>query len=497
MHHLFSQHYESWVQIPDPCAKYFIRVWQDGLYTGTHPEWSYCPMSIQTLAKMWKSFKSTSPKQDHGKPQRRALMSIARRRISDLEKAEFGALPQSNSESQWDTYFANLESSAVRYRAALIHALTAAVSTQHQDVPHAQIEKYSAEYAIDSMRIGYTARELYVRAGTGILDPAGLKSALPHSERVAGLLSHLSEPSPKEFIVATDLVSTEGAISRALGKKLAQAKLARVHDCAPGSHLADLDGRFVAVTRCYATHSVSAFQLHRSECKAILHHRLSLIRRKNINLSNSARVFLAHDPVGKGWKHTYQKTSITNHFHKLEHRLEADAFVEAMESSDDEPHVGIRIMCDALDRLAGKSWPDFCSQVYTAQLRRELRRRLVIGIRVAQERPMQRLPSPSWLQYVTEGEQSIDFRLLASEIRRDPIHSDELFAKRIDSVLNSSLSFTTQHDIRDFLKLAKGIRNLEVHSLVWPTHLQYVAAFLSKVMLVTFDLLSYERRRDA
>jgi hypothetical protein len=67
----------------------------------------------------------------------------------------------------------------------------------------------------------------------------------------------------------------------------------------------------------------------------------------------------------------------------------------------------------------------------------------------------------------------------------------------MDSVVSAHFPFSTQHDIRDFLEIAKGIRNCEVHSLVWPNHLMHVASFLAKVMLVTFDLISYERLRDA
>jgi hypothetical protein len=492
MHHLFSRHYESWVQIPDESAKYFVRVWQDGLYTGTHPEWSFSPLSIQTLGKLWTFFKAPFTGPDYGRAQRKAIISIARRRITDLEQCEFSVPPQSLYENDWNEYFAISEAAASRYRSRLLLKLTTLLSDPDQATPYTSIEEISAEYAADSMRIGYTTRELYVRAGTGIIDPAGLKLSLPHPDRVAGLLKHLEQPTPKEFIVVTNLVAGGQMISNIFSKKLAEVRLTSPHDCKTGSYIALVNGRLVAITRCHATHSVSAFQLHRSQCKAVLRRRLSLIRRKNAELSESANVFLLNDPLGKGWKCELPKTALTDHFHKLEHSLDADAFVEAMESCEDEPEVAIRLLCDALDRLAGKNWPELCATIYTSHLQRELRRRMVIGIRVTKDRRLQMLQPPSWLQYVPEHEETIDFKRLAAEIRKDSIHRDELFAKRMDAVVSSTVNFSSQQDIRDLLELARGLRNSEVHSVPWPGHLMYVAVFLAKVLLVIFDLVSYE-----
>lgn len=498
MHHLFSKHYESWVQISDPYSKYFVRVWQDGLYTGTHPEWTFCPFSIPTLAKVWRVFEAPSSGSDYAKRQRKAIVSIARRRISKLDTSVFGSTPNSNSENEWRKYFSITESDTLRYRNQLFSIL---VDLHDRLTPiiayedYEDIERFSAEYAVDSMRIGYSPRELYVRAGSGIIDPAGLKATQPYKDRIAGLLEHLKQQSCKDFIVVTELTIPGVPISEGLKRKVAPAELANTHDWQSGSGLVRINNRLMAITRCVSTHSITAFHQHRFECKRILRERLSVLRRANIRLSDSVTVFLVDDPGGKGWKHTHPKTHLVNHFRKLESSLDATAFVDAMESSEDEPQIAIRILCDALDRLAGKNWPEVCAAMYTKHLRRELRRRLVIGIRVAQDRPVEKLSQPTWLQCVSDNEETIDFTRLATEIRKDKIHCDELFAKRIEAVADRNLSFSTQYDIRDFLEIARGIRNSQIHSVDWPSHLMHVACYLAKVLLVLFDLLSYESNR--
>ncbi|MCK4488126.1 MAG: hypothetical protein KAU38_15385, partial [Desulfobacterales bacterium] len=323
------------------------------------------------------------------------------------------------------------------------------------------------------------------------LDPHGLKSSQPHMERVIGLLNFIHRCETKEYIAMSKIISNK-PISNRLMSQITKMIIENPHECPEGPHLAILDTNLVALSRGYATHSISAYEQHRYLCQSILHSRQSSLRRTDLAMKNDARVYLANDANGKGWRHDAPKTNLSDHFHKIRQRIDSPSFVEALEALHDNPERSVRLLCDVFEREFGKTWPVTCSQIYIKFLNRELRRELVIGVNVKSSKKQRFLDPPKWLEGFDEKGKYISFSELANAVDIDEVHNDYLFSERVRGIDNKNYSYVTPEIISELIILAKGIRNIVVHSGVIPVQLRNPIQYLAKLLLILFDLVSYE-----
>jgi len=225
--------------------------------------------------------------------------------------------------------------------------------------------------------------------------------------------------------------------------QITKMKIENPHECPEGSHLAIMDTNLVALSRGNATHSISAYEQHRYLCQSILHNRQSSLRRTDLAIKNDARVYLADDPNGTGWRYDAPKTNPSDHFHKIRERIDSPSFVEALEVFHDNPERSVRLLCDVFEREFGKSWPSTCCQMYIKYLNRDLRRELVIGINVKSSKKHKFIYSPKWLEGVDEKDQYINFSELADAIDNDDIHNDQLFSERVRGIEDKNYSYVT------------------------------------------------------
>jgi hypothetical protein len=492
VHHLFSKHYESWVRISDQGAKYFIRVWQDGLYSATHPEWTFFPFNQATLSVLFDLFQP-GQENDFNRSQRREIQSLSRQNFTNCEKEIFGLPPESNSFDSWKEYFDECTKLSDNYWDYIRDTLVTEIQEYNGPTCHRKLNGLISEFSVEAIRRGFTARELYVRAGTGIIDPNGLKSSQSHMERVLGLINFIHRCDTKEYVTISKITSNK-PISNRLMSQITGLLIDSAHECPQGSHLARMNSELVAVSRAYSTHSVSAYEEHRYSCRSILHARQSSLRRTDLSLKNSSRVYLGEDVNGKGWRHDTPKSRLSDRFRKVRERIDSPSFIDALEALNDNPEKSVRLLCDIFEREFGKSWPNVCSEMYVDLVRRELRRQLILAINVAGNRKLETLDSPSWHEKFSNKDEYVDFMELANQIDLDDVHSDILLSERLRIIENRAYVHKTQKYITELIILAKGIRNIVVHSREIPIGIRNSIRYLAKLLLILFDLASLESR---
>jgi hypothetical protein len=165
---LSPEYYFAWRDISNDAVRYWIRLWQDGFYRGTHPEWAFNPLTLSGLGRLWPLFAATPRGRDFGGFQRHAIRVLASRRAA-FHDGKWFTCPMGSEDSEWNEYWARVSDAAPTFRAELYERLsTLLTSTDSPD--YGSISSVTAVLAGELLLMGYSGRELWNRSA-GILDP--------------------------------------------------------------------------------------------------------------------------------------------------------------------------------------------------------------------------------------------------------------------------------------------------------------------------------------
>jgi hypothetical protein len=481
---LNREYYKAWSAIGDPVPRYWIRLWQDGLHTDTPPEWTFCPLSIPCLSRLWKAFSSVPGSPDWGRPQRRAIRILAFNRRTLPDGLHFPC-PTNDTNTLWDAYWQNVEEGVPTYRADLFEEARRVLSPSDILANYVEIRNVTDALLAELLLRGYSEYELFVRAGTGILDPKGQR-AQSHAERLQGFLDHLQRGSTSEFVVWTEILRHGQPLSQVMSRRIAGRELSSPLEWQSGMGFVRTGGRAFAVMRCAATHSITASLHHRFACTDELRSRSAKLGLPGLKLAEVSQVSLVLAPDRPSWKHSPRRTTAFRNFGRPYPIIESEAFSAALEAIDDDPEEAIHLLCDAFERQLGSAWPVPAGRSYRRSLRRSLARSLLSAIKETRERWKEDNEArPAWLIGLPV-DVPLDFSHLARTIRSSEIHADELLAQRLELVACNNTRYLSSNSIVAWLYLARGIRNREVHSGTWPPDLRSVAWFLGRVLINTF-----------
>jgi hypothetical protein len=434
-----TDYYRAWLGVEDPLIRYWIRLWQDGLHSGTHPEWTFSPLDIPCLGRFWEVFRAVPGRPDWGRSQRRAIRTLVRRRLLLADGKRFPP-PPSDEDPGWGAFWRDVSRDRQELRTHLITVLRSAVCSGQQPTPdYEQIKNETSLLVAELFQKGHSEYELFQR-GAGVLDPAARRSQ-PHVERVRGLLNFLELDSQRDFVVCTEILQLRQTPSKTTARRLAPATLPTPQNSRAGSALVRIDDKAFAITRCFSSHDVSACLRHRFECSELLRQRSAQFGIVGLELATTSQAYLLETSAERPPKRlTRRLTSPFQYLPRPNPDVQPKAFSEAIEAIDDDPVATIRTLCDAFEREFGKDWPETCGMRYRAALRTELSRRLLIALNEARAR--RRGVEPPWLEAVPEvGE--IAFLDVAHSIRASGVHNDELLAQRFEAVGRGDTTYSS------------------------------------------------------
>src|SRR5260221_6397975 len=451
-------HNAAMALIPEPALRFWIRVWQDGLYPGAHPEWTFSPLAYSGLARIWPLF-LPDEKNDYGRAQRRAIRTLVRLKQASAEGRRFPA-PKTDDDALWTEYWTRVRQDARALRSDLIRKLQTEICDTTAALSYADVTDDTATLVALLLSAGHSDVELFARAA-GALDPKGKRSESPR-DRVRGLLGYLADDRSVEFLAWTSLLQDGKVPSANLAKKIASLRLESVDAWTAADGFARIGPIPVAVTRCLATHSATAVQRHRLQCSEMLLKTCATLKTVSLHLASETQVRRC-DYLGTGmW--TYAPPAITpfQYLPPPNPHIETKAFAAALNSIQDNPEETLRLLCDAFEKQLGSMWPLSAGRAYRKSLRRSLARRLLITLQETRDRWGNSKALPSWLMMIPK-QGNIDFSEVAKAVRNASDFCDELLAQRLESIANLETRFSTYRDVIACLFLAKGIRNGEVH----------------------------------
>lgn len=480
---LESAYYEAWSQIVDPVVRYWVRLWQDGVHSGTHPEWAFSPLSIPCLGELWHLFVRVPGEPDWGRSQRRAIRTLASRRPQFPDGVRFPT-PSADDDATWELYWSGVAGAAPQFRGELFERVKALVCSGSPSSDYQDIDDSTATLAAEALGMGYSDLELFVRAGTGILDPRGQRTH-PHVERVRGFLDYLSRGSRAEFLIVTEVLRSAEPLSRGMARRVAPRELSSLEDWEAGSGFVRFEGKTIAISRSSASHSITGFLQHRFETSEVLRSRSVQLGIAGLRLAESTQVYQLPRSPRPPWQHSLPRTTAFQYLPRPNPATEPAAFAGAIEAVQEDPEETIRLLCDAFERQLGADWPLSAGRAYRQRVRGGLARRLLIALQETRDRRNAGGPSPQWLEAVPFSG-PVDFAEVAQAIRQSGLADDELLARRLDAVSRDDTTYRTPAWINAWLYLAKGVRNREVHAGTWPADFRRVAVFLARILLYVF-----------
>jgi len=476
---LNNEYYDAWQRITDPLVRDWVRRWQDGLHRGTHPEWAFSPISITCLARLWEVFSpSLSPR---ARSQRKAICVLATRRLGYLDAIRFRC-PDGDDETRWEHYWNDVRAEGGEFRQSVFESIRSLLSAPDCEHSLGELPMTMDVLAAELMQWGYTDFELFVRAG-GVLDPKQNHPQLP-MVRLLGLLDHLERRPVYDFLVWTDIASSEGSISKTTARRLASRELGAVEEWTGSTGFVRLANGLSIVTRCESTHSLTAFLNHRLDAAQRLRARCGQLALTGLRLAESSSVIRPSSRERKVWVHSPPRISVPE-VDQPDPGVEPYAFRQAVSLVEDEPQEAIRLLGDAFERALGTEWPKVAGRCYRLRLRGALSRQLAAAVRETQTRERNGLYDQTWWTDVTPVGR-LDFGAISKQIMGSVPHSDRLLASRLAAVVDESTRYSTPGTVNGWLYLAKGIRNRVVHVGSWPAELFSTAQFLARVMICAY-----------
>lgn len=482
MYVLNKSTYDAWVAIPDPGIRYWIRLWLDGLCEVTHPAWAFSPFCHSTLGGLWDLYLPSKGEEDRGRPQRRAIRDLARLH-ADIPDGALHPVPAGEDDAAWTAYFQSVRSGREKSRAALFSWLLPRLENGFTSVCSPELKAYLSSLIALLMFEGRSDRELFVRLGTGVVDAKKLRPGSTR-ERAKGLVQHLERGDSSPFLIRTAVHHKGVPLSNTLARRLASEPLDGANPILEGSKLIRTADGVYAMTRCLASHSLTAFIQHRSEGWHLLRLAESRMALTGLSLHAKSEVTLESSDKPASWTHQTDTVSFTSYLPPRALDVEPEAFALSLAALKEDPEKSIALICDALNRRLGMRWELPAAERYNGSLRNALTRRVAIAVRETRDRWEKEESRPSWLAAVPEG--LFDFVAVAAAIRSSGSDADELLAERLELVAAWPVESLHVRSTLSMLTLAKGIRNREVHEKAFPRELRPVMRYLARLMIHVF-----------
>lgn len=193
--------YARWQEFP-PTARYFVKLWIDGLHVGTHVHWALSPVSVDALTYLWDFF--ADPK---GKPQRAAIRYLAHLRRNPAFYAGLMPLPTA-SDTDWGAFFAQQKATLVaRKNDVLVRAMDLLVRAQPSNsVSSADASALAHELRAALAIAGWSTDDLFNRMMNYVVDPLG-RSPLPPAQRLEAFLEYFRAPTDCSYIAWVPVVA--------------------------------------------------------------------------------------------------------------------------------------------------------------------------------------------------------------------------------------------------------------------------------------------------
>ena len=481
MHVLNKPSYASWASITEPKARYLIRLWLDSLYPTTHPYWSVWPLSLSWLAQYWKLFQRPASEPDWTRPQRLALRVLVRERSPYLDGMRFRP-PTGDLDNEWSRYFQGIGLDRAHLKQDLFSTLISALEATHTE-ESGNLASTLLTLLSELLVEGRSDRELFVRLGTGVLDPKGGREDT-HRDRLLGLLEHLKGTTRQSFVVYTKVLQNHRAPSRTIARRAFE--LEAISDLKPGTWLAQMNDAVFVATRLESTHSLTAFAKHRMTAHAIIQEFMAKLATTGLHLEKESIVHMLPEERGLEWIHSLDVPDVQQHLESVDPAIEPTALSDALEAFVESPQTSIMVLCDAFDRQLGKEWVDPVATAYTRGLRRVLGRRLsnVLVETINRWRNVRSAGAPSWLSAVTLT--PIDLSSAAAAIENAGRDTDQLLAERMRRVQRWPRNSSHERNIGPCLVIARGFRNYGVHEGALPTEYGFALGYFAKLLLHSF-----------
>lgn len=465
MHVLNKTSYRTWTAIPDAGARYLVRRWLDGLSYSTHPAWSFSPFGLSALADLRTLFLRKPGEPDWGRYQRDAIDKLALRVIASAGDQIIKA--KSVNEDFWSA----IPLIRPTYREAAFTAIRSYLTDNKLD--YDAIDNASEFVIAELMYDGVSDLEIFNRMGTGVIDSQNLRTGTT-LERLTGLLGHLESGPVYEFIATTPLLKDNTNLSRALAQALSKRR--------PGFDEVEIvsAGEATAIrTRGLWTHSKTAFVWHRIDVSRFLRVACAALR-VNVTLVPTTTV---SGPNGDVWIEHTPVTSVWQKLPKPDPAIEPAAYGRATSTAADDPEDAICALSDAFERRLGAAWVSLAATSYRRSIRAVLVRELAVAMKETENRWRTSPDSPPWLELYKRKGGTISAEV-AARLREHGPHSDELLARRIDSLGSRFVPHATF--VSQYLTIARGIRNASIHGGEVLGTTRSTLTYLARVMLAAF-----------
>lgn len=478
------EYYAAWRDISSDGLRYWLRVWEDGCFSGTHPEWVFNPLTLSGLARLWPYFVKGPGERDWGKSQRHAIRVLASRRFSFPDGERF-VCPKAQREQEWNDFWARVLGATEAFRAELFDRLTALLkSTDSPD--YASISKTTAVLVGNLLLEGYSPRELWLRTA-GVFDTTARRRTMLPVDRALGLLSHLKRRPTKEYLVWTEILQDRTPLSNTLSRRIAPLRLESPAEFKKAVGFASIGGSANVISRLNSTHSLTAFENHRTGAWACIRERSAKIGIPGLGLAEDSQVQQSDLSDRPPWRHAFPSRTAFANLPPPNPSIEPEAFMAGIEAANDDPEETVCILCDAFERALGKDWPELAGIAYIKRLPASLRRQLLSAISEMldrwEENPAAR---PKWLE-TFQPDKPFDFEQVSNSIRQSGSDADLLLAERLELARHeNALYYLTPGWVTGWLHLAKGIRNYETHNGSWPIELRCIPAFLARLLVHVF-----------
>jgi hypothetical protein len=477
---LDREYHGAWRAISSDALRYWLRVWADGCFTASHPEWGFSPLTLTGLGRLWPYFVQKPGERDWGQWQRHAIRVLASRRSSFPDGSRFRC-PTGQDEHQWNEYWAHVLGATEAFRAGLFERLSALLTST--DAPdYDSILKTTTVLGGNLLLEGYSNRELWLRAD-GVFDPKATKTMAP-IDRALGLLDHLKRRPTTEYLVWTDIVRNRQPLSNKLSRRIAPLAVQSPEEWSEGEGFVRIDGSTIAISRIDSTHSITAFINHRASSWVRLREQCAKFGVPALGLAEvswARQLTLMSRPP---WQYTFPRKTF-DYLPRPNPAVESTAFAAAIEATNDDPEETVRVLCDAFERQLGGRWPEPAGRAYIDCFQSGIRRLLRIAIRETQKRWEGHSAAPKWFDELRTDE-PFDFAQISSSIRNSGPDADCLFAERLELAARNATQYVTPGCVTGWLFLAKGIRNHETHHASWPLDLRCISAFVARLLVQVF-----------
>src|SRR5882724_3084049 len=158
---LNSEFYERWATCEQPVVRFWLRFWEDGLFSGTHPRWTFTPFNLSALADLWKLFEGR-------KVQRDAVKVLARLRawMPDGENRTYPT--DAATDEEWNRFFETVKDTQTEMRKYIFAKLRSLFEIDVIEPAIWDVMKVTSALSSQLLYEGVSDHELFLRTA-GVL----------------------------------------------------------------------------------------------------------------------------------------------------------------------------------------------------------------------------------------------------------------------------------------------------------------------------------------